>query len=831
MSAAADSLRVWLRGEVAAVLRRKVTPPPFILWCDPEGTWRDLLRAAAEGGAFELWADGEHELLLRDRLRKAAPAPRVLWLPVASEEIGYLKVFELHADQVWTESLVSALARFGVELARDHEAGLRDMLRTYALEHIDQPRSSWRDLTPGSAKSALVDEDQILAALARRNTPIVDIIGEARRSIFTRRVIEDFGLPAPIPGKDEDWRTAATAHLLVTDAAARAPAEPPKEGDKIIPAGTARDRALKLLDRWQKNVELLGAFEELARQADGTTSLVYWARSLSGTVPALASRAAEEAVFQREVERIAPQEDFEPLARLLEEREPFYTTHAQAFWGRQAEQKVAWQSLVTLARAASLLRLQVGVEKSWKAPSEAVVWFTTSGWEVDRQGEQLWKDDPGLPGGLQGVRARLRRAYLRHLDGCNAAFSELLQHHGIASLGLPFAGEVLALERPSRDPMAVLVLDACRYDLGARIAELLDRGEPVRRSEVRPARAPLPSITALGMPFALAEDPGRLTVELTTATPVRWRVTASDGAQDLTVAEARRAWLRQRFKLKPAATSDVKSVLDADPPAPKDTGRLLFVFGDEFDVQGHEGELEFTGADEHVERYVRVVRRLRDAGYPTVAIVTDHGFIHWEPGLDEVKEVPTGEVLWRSRRAVVGRGLKHPTAIALPVEGSDLECRVPRSVNTFRTYGGTGFLHGGATLQELVTPVVIFRWPKKAEKVAAVLTPVSEITSLRPRVEVRAGAGQSAMFGADAKMTGRQILVKVVEPGSGRRLFRSPSCKIEAQGQPVTITLDREAHETCARGTRLQVEVRDADNDELLDHCDVELKVDLEEWD
>jgi hypothetical protein len=211
--------------------------------------------------------------------------------------------------------------------------------------------------------------------------------------------------------------------------------------------------------------------------------------------------------------------------------------------------------------------------------------------------------------------------------------------------------------------------------------------------------------------------------------------------------------------------------------------------------------------------------------------VTDHGFIHWEPDADEIENPPSGEILWRSRRAIVGRGLNHPTAVAAPVQGSDLECRVPRSVNAFRTYGGIGFFHGGATLQELVIPVVVFRWPKKAEKVAAVLTPILEIASLKPRVEVRAGTSQTTMFGADAKMTGRQVIVKVVEAGSGRRLFKAQSHKLEAEGQPVMITLSREPNETCARGTRLQVEVRDADNDELLDHCDVELKVDLEEWD
>ena len=321
---------------------------------------------------------------------------------------------------------------------------------------------------------------------------------------------------------------------------------------------------------------------------------------------------------------------------------------------------------------------------------------------------------------------------------------------------------------------------------------------------------------------------------VTNKMPARWRVTESDSTLDLTAAEARREWLRRRFKLKPASTTDVKSLLDSPPPGPKESGRLLFVFGDEFDTQGHEGELKFTGADDHIERYSRVVRRLRDAGYSTVGVVTDHGFVHWEPEKDEVDEPPTGEVLWRSRRAVVGRGLKHPTAVAIAIKGSDLECRVPRSVNAFRTYGGIGFFHGGATLQELVIPVVVFRWPKKAEKIAAVLTPLVEVASLKPRVEVKPGsAAQTSMFGADAKMMGRQVVVKVVEPGSGRRLFRSTqSCKVDPDGAPVTlVTLEREGGETCPRGARLQVEVRDADNDELLDRCEVELKIDLEEWD
>lgn len=831
--ASEPTLRSRLRSEIASVLSRKVSPPPLLIWCDPGNAWRELLRAAAEGGTFELWCDGAHELVLRERLLTAPPAPRVVWLPVARDEISYLKVFELQAELVWTESLVSALARFGVELPRDQEAELRGLLPAHAVEWIDRPRSAWRELTPGTAKSTLVGDDQILSVIARTGVSITDMVGTERFGVFVRRVTDDFGLPAPVAGKDDDWRVAATARLLATEAAVRVPADPPREGDRIIPPGPARENALKLLERWQKHVELMECFEAQAHKADAVTSLFYWARSQAQTVPPLASRAAEDALFQKEVDHLAQIEEFDSLAKRLEEKAAFYALHGRGFWGSRAEARVPWQSLDLLARAAALLRQQAGIEKQWKTPRDAVGWFTTTGWEIDRQGELLFRDDPGFAGGLHGVRARLRRAYLRHLDKCNAAFSELLHHHGVDALGLPFAGEILARLQPPKDATAVLVLDACRYDLGARLAEMLNKGEPARRAEIQPARAPLPSITALGMPFALADEGSALVVELTAEAPAQWRVTARDGAHDLAAPDARREWLRRRFKLKAGSITDVKSVLDTPPPGPKDAGRLLFVFGDEFDVQGHEGELQFTGAEEYIERYVRVVRRLRDAGYPNVVVVTDHGFVHWEPEKDEVDDPPSGEILWRSRRAVVGRGLKHPTAVAVRVYGSDLECRVPRSVNAFRTYGRLGYFHGGATLQELVIPVVIFRWPKKAEKVAAVLTPVAEITSLKPRVEVRpGGGGRLPGFGAEANVTGRQVMVKIVEPESGRRLFKAgASARVEPDGDPVPLVLDREEGERCARGTRLQVELRDADNDVLLDHCEVELKVDLEEWD
>jgi hypothetical protein len=115
----------------------------------------------------------------------------------------------------------------------------------------------------------------------------------------------------------------------------------------------------------------------------------------------------------------------------------------------------------------------------------------------------------------------------------------------------------------------------------------------------------------------------------------RWVI--EDGEKpDLSQAAARREWLRKRFGVKANSFRDIKQILEEKPPTPTESGRLIFVFGDEFDTAGHEGELKFEGAEGYVERYVRGILKLRDAGYGTVACLTDHGFIHWNPEKDEI---------------------------------------------------------------------------------------------------------------------------------------------------------------------------------------------------
>lgn len=828
-----DSFRDWLCREVREVLNRHGTPAPFVVWCDPERAWLDLLRESAKADGFELWAPASvqeevHELLVRDRFFSTRRAPRVVWLPCTRSGISWFKAFELEADEVWEMSLLAALREYGVDISREHEEDLVGLLPAHAREWFDKPKETWKELTPGNAKGTLVDDHRVLQALAGDADEFDRLRDECRFDIFARRVTEDFGFPDPRSLDEKAWRVASAARLLCTDAAEACPLEPPREPDKIIPPGLARTHAMKALKQWQHDIRYIANYERLVPAADATVGLTYWARGLTTMPRSRSSQAVEQTLFSVAADRLDRLEEVDVLAEELERNIQTYKYRETGFWGKDATNRVGWRYLVELARVAALLVENRESERNWKQPGDAVNWYAESGWQLDHAGEQLFKEETELPQQLHRIRARLRRGYLRTMDRVGRAFSEFLSKSPKSIFALPTAGELALAELESQSiPTAIIFLDACRLDLGWRLAGMLNQGEPAQRANVKCAIAPVPSITALGMPFALPVKRDALHVDLASDGKT-FEVTADGFDGDLKWAEQRRKWLKQNFDIKDWL--EMSEVFDGESlKKPGRSRKLIAVHGDELD--SHDGQLKLTGADEHLRRYVQAIRKLRDAGYNRVIAVTDHGFFHWQPEDHEIEdEQPGGKVLWKHRRAMVGHDLTHATAVRMNVPCSKLEVMVPRSTNAFRTYGSLGFFHGGATLQELVIPVVVTSWPAKAKKVKVVLKPVGHIASEAPRVQVQAAA--TGQLFTDVNLLSRRVVVKVKDPASGKLVFRhNEVVTVEPDGPAITIQLAIVSPKPeLSYGTPLLVELLDADDEELLAREETSLKMDITDW-
>jgi hypothetical protein len=154
---------------------------------------------------------------------------------------------------------------------------------------------------------------------------------------------------------------------------------------------------------------------------------------------------------------------------------------------------------------------------------------------------------------------------------------------------------------------------------------------------------------------------------------------------------------------------------------------VIYVYHNLIDKTGDTRDTEervFAAAADTLRELVLVIKKLANANATNILVTADHGFIYQNRALEEsdftVAE-PSGTIYYRNRRFVLGAGLsandgfKRFSSKQLGLDG------VKGS--------GSRFVHGGATLQEVVIPIL--RINKKRQ---------SDIS--RVEVEIIGGAGK-----------------------------------------------------------------------------------------
>ncbi len=822
-----SSLKKWLLEQILLVLSRPVQPTPFILWCDPKQDWKELLQKIC-GDHVALWAEDCPELLLRHRFATEVSKPGVVWIPVSKSDLTFFKVFEPEAD-VWEKTLLQSLREFGVEITRAREDEVRDDLLAYALAKLDDPLSTWKTITP----EELISAETILSVLTDTGQSLEAHVTPERRHIFRRRVVMDFGFPDPDNMDLDQWRVRVTACLLTTDAAVKLNGDGFLGSEWIIPDGSTRKRSLNLLHRWLRDIQLFPIFQQLVRKADGLINLSHFMSS-QGCLASepLASYQGEMTLFSDEVRRIRQFEQFIELATYISRKQKDYLRHAEGFWGATASTSIPWQNLAQLGRCAEILLENDHVEKNWQTLADAVDWYVKTGWQVDQIGDDLMQDWSGDHPALGVIQQILRAAYLTILDRTNTEVSGFQSQTSrwAEEAGLPYTGDWLQsrLEVDKKESAAVILVDAFRLELGMRLADEINREQSAPVASVFPCRAPVPTTTELGMACSLPGIATTLSVDVHPETG--WAVHTDGWTENLAAAESRRKWLNQIYGINP---SHLVSVSDAIMPGftiPK--GKRIWFFDSQLDTLGHEGELAISGTRPLLDRYAQLIRKVRDAGYGRIYVTTDHGYIHYEPQHDEVIQNPEGDIRWKTRRAIVGYDLKHAHAVRTRVPGSNLECLTPRSVNTFRAYGGKGFYHRGATLQEWLIPLIWFHWQKKATKTGIVLKPVSEITTMEPVIEIEPETlGQKNLFGEmDSRILGRPVAARIRDAVSGKILFKSGDISVSPKDDIRTIKLEKVAGAEGRYGQKLNLTIIDSDDEEILASAGVILKIEMDDW-
>lgn len=260
--------------------------------------------------------------------------------------------------------------------------------------------------------------------------------------------------------------------------------------------------------------------------------------------------------------------------------------------------------------------------------------------------------------------------------------------------------------------ICVVISDAMRYEIGDELLSLI-RQEDRYEAKLEPMLGMLPSFTQLGMAALLPNT------ELALADNESG--TALVDGQSSQGKVNRSKLLDKRLPGRATAlTAEELMALN------KEESRTLFrehdvvyVYHNRIDATGDKRDSEervFAAVEETLHELIQLVKKLTNANASNLLVTADHGFLYQNRPLEESDfaslDADGDAILYRDRRFVLGKGLHANQSLRtfqsaqLGLAGA-LEVQIPKSINRLRLKGsGSRFVHGGASLQEVVVPVV-----------------------------------------------------------------------------------------------------------------------------
>lgn len=797
----------------------------WLAWSDPRGDWLPLLQRVAQDarlGGFSLLAINETTAGeiggLRARRQVQDYLDRgevfVLVFTAPPERCGWLWAHTLLAEQFVTVSLREQLMAWGW---RPQSLTITDdELALLARQGLQQDPAAW------GGGGLQPDIPLLLEVLAGGAAP------PAEQDLIFQLTIEQCGLP-PLEAPLDDaglarWRLRALARLLVTQAHQVAP-KLIVEGAPMLIDEACRPMAINVLNRWIDSLRLSKGLPDAILEADKIAALAGQLPTVDAAHGPFLSRAAEHAAFANTCTRLAHKTGKELLQGLVSLQRDL-ERHASGFWGDGCThpQAIPWKELRRLSNAARQL-LDAAPTAPWSKPDDALNWYIGGGWQLDHAGEEVLRTLTRSTPELVALITPLRDAYRARWEKTLIDWSDVWTKAGCPPLPYPTAGVWLQRMLAAPRATAVLVIDALRYDLGATLVQQINDQEKVDRASIHVARAPLPSMTALGMGLALPIPESQLRAEYADK---GWRLIDTVSGVNLSIAEERRQWFQQHQGVTAEAMLGLGDVVSKDIPQPRQGRMRLFITDDTIDKLGHDDELEVMGAGMALDRYRTAIMRLRDQGWRRILVVTDHGFIHWSGSAEPSNPPPVAGAVYKSRRAL---GYPPETSLTIPhalAPGGQWRIVAAPGAANWSAYGGLGYFHGGASLQEWAIPCVQIEWPLEARPVQVTIEPLSMVLSVRPKVTLRMTRG--SMFVEDTLPRQVEVLIWDAAATPPAILFRSSMVQVTPDQTTAVMTLTKSDYATAAMGTALRIQVRDALTEEVLDEQSSTLRIELDEW-
>ncbi|ALF17968.1 BREX-1 system phosphatase PglZ type A [Fusobacterium animalis] len=270
----------------------------------------------------------------------------------------------------------------------------------------------------------------------------------------------------------------------------------------------------------------------------------------------------------------------------------------------------------------------------------------------------------------------------------------------------------------------VIISDALRYEVGYEISQKLRKEANVKEIKIEAMLTDLPSRTFLGMANLLPCKKER-DIDLVSAKVL------IDGI-DSQGTENREKILKASYEESSAISFDNFYKLNRAKQEEFIKGKkVIYIYHDSIDVIGDKSKTEnntFNACKDAVENIVSLSKLLSSLGVVNIYITSDHGFLYEKKEIEEYNKLELKNTKYKSirkRYAIYEKEVEEKGCVTLKLDS--LYGVFPEKNQRIKASGsGLQFVHGGASPQEMIIPLINYTSGANSKKISKVQLRIRE---------------------------------------------------------------------------------------------------------
>lgn len=333
------------------------------------------------------------------------------------------------------------------------------------------------------------------------------------------------------------------------------------------------------------------------------------------------------------------------------------------------------------------------------------------------------------------LSTKVEEIYNKFINELNSKWTESIDsnmegHWGIAGIKnqKDFYNHYVNPSVSVGDRIFVIISDALRYEVGKELCDRLNE-EFIGSTNIDAILSVIPSITKLGMASLLPHK------NISFKNDLKVYVNGEDANgydenEDAVLVTRNSAGLENRKSIIQSSVNssiaiDFEKLIELTREERQEMLRgykLVYIYHDQIDAIGDKAATEnqaFEATEKAISEIQRIIKIIRnELSGSNVVITADHGFVYQRNKLEESDKLDKNidGALEIKRRYMLSNQNKEVTgAMKFSMDyllGDDINmyAYIPNSIMRFKTQGaGSNFVHGGASLQEVVVPIVQFK--------------------------------------------------------------------------------------------------------------------------